>query len=76
MAHRARPSGPQDLVMTFTSWSATMQTPKEYRHNAEVCLKLAYETKELYARMALIDLATEFRALAEALERLPRVAQH
>jgi hypothetical protein len=53
-----------------------MQTPKEYRHNAEVCLKLAYETKELYARMALIDLATEFRALAEALERLPRVPQH
>jgi hypothetical protein len=53
-----------------------MQTPKEYRHNAEVCLKLAYETKELYARMALIDLATEFHALAEALERLPRVAQH
>ena len=52
-----------------------MQTSKEYRHNAEICLRLASETKEVYARMALIDLATEFRALAEALERLPRAAQ-
>ena len=53
-----------------------MQTSKEYRHKAEVCLKLASETKEIYAQMALLDLATEFRALAEDLERLPRAAQH
>jgi hypothetical protein len=49
-----------------------MQTAKQYRHNAEVCLKLASETKEIYAKMALIDLATEFRALAEDLEHLPQ----
>jgi hypothetical protein len=42
-----------------------MQTSMEYRHNAEVCLELASETKEIYAHMALVDLATEFRALAE-----------
>jgi type IV secretion system protein VirD4 len=53
-----------------------MMTTRQYRHNAEICLRLASETKEIYARMALIDLATEFRALAEALERLPRAAQH
>jgi hypothetical protein len=53
-----------------------MQTSKEYRHNAEVCLKLARETKEIYAQMALVDLATEFRALADDLERLRRTAQH
>ena len=53
-----------------------MQTSKGYRHNAHVCLKLASETKEIYAKMALIDLAREFRALAEDLERLPRTAQH
>ena len=53
-----------------------MQTSKEYRHNAEICLKLASETKEIYAKVALIDLATEFRAFAEDLERLPRSAQH
>ena len=52
-----------------------MQTSKQYRHNAEVCLKLASEAKEIYAKTALIDLATEFRALAEDLERLPRAAR-
>ena len=52
-----------------------MQTSKEYRYNAQVCLKLASETKEIYAKMALIDLAREFRALAGDLERLPRAAQ-
>ena len=49
-----------------------MQTAKQYRHNAEVCLKLASQTKEIYAKIALIDLATEFRALAGDLEHLPR----
>jgi hypothetical protein len=53
----------------------TMQTSKEYRHNAQVCLKLASETTQIYAKMALIDLAREFRALAEDLERLRRVAR-
>jgi hypothetical protein len=53
-----------------------MQTSREYRHNAAVCLKLASETKEIYAKMALIDLAREFRALAQDLERLQRAAQH
>jgi hypothetical protein len=33
---------------------------------------LARETKEIYAKMALIELATEFRILAEDLERRPR----
>jgi hypothetical protein len=55
--------------------SATMQTTKQYRHNAEVCLKLASETTEIYAQIALIDLATEFRGLAEDLERLPRAVR-
>ena len=53
-----------------------MQTSKTYWHNAELCLKLARETKEIYGKMALIDLAKEFRALAKDLERLPRAAQH
>jgi hypothetical protein len=56
--------------------AGTMQSSKESRHNAQVCLKLASETKELYAKMALIDLATEFRALAEDLERRQRAGQH
>src|SRR5438445_13349492 len=40
--------------------------------NAEICLMLARETKEIYAKMALIELATEFRTLAEYVERRPR----
>jgi hypothetical protein len=42
-----------------------MLTSKEYRHRAEECLKLANESKEIYARMALLDLAGEFRARAQ-----------
>jgi elongation factor P--beta-lysine ligase len=51
-----------------------MPTPKECRHNAEICRKLARETNEIYAKMALIELANEFRGLAEALERRARKA--
>jgi hypothetical protein len=46
-----------------------MPTPKEFRKNAEDCLRLAHETTEIYARMALIQMATEFRVMAEDLER-------
>jgi hypothetical protein len=44
-------------------------TANEFRQNADDCLKLAHETTEIYAKMALIELATEFRAMAEHLER-------
>jgi hypothetical protein len=42
-----------------------MPTPKEFRKNADDCLKLARETTEIYASMALIEMATEFRVIAE-----------
>ena len=45
-----------------------MPTAKECRYNAEICLKLASETREIYAKNALIELAEEFRALARHLE--------
>ena len=45
-----------------------MPTAKECRYNAEICLKLANETSEIYAKNALIELAEEFRALARHLE--------
>ena len=54
----------------------TMPTTKECRHNAEICLMLASETAEIYAKMALIELATEFRVLAEDLERRRVVNQN
>ena len=57
------------LAMTFLEPPA-MPTTKECWHNAEICLMLASET--IYAKMALIELATEFRMLAEDLERRPR----
>jgi hypothetical protein len=46
-----------------------MPTPKEFRKNAQDCLRLAHETDEFYARLALIEMATEFRLMAEHLER-------
>lgn len=44
-------------------------TPKECRHNAELCLSLAREATQEYARVALIELAAEFRKIADELER-------
>jgi hypothetical protein len=43
-----------------------MPTSREYRHSAEGCL--ANEAEESYARMALLELAEEFRAKAQQLE--------
>jgi hypothetical protein len=43
-------------------------TPKEYRHRADECLSLAKETREIFAKMALLEMATEFRAMAQQLE--------
>ena len=42
-----------------------MPTPKEFRKNAEDCRKLARETNEIYAKVALTEMATEFRVMAE-----------
>jgi hypothetical protein len=55
-----------------------MRTPKELRKNAEDCLRLARETREMYVKMALIELATEFRVVAQHLESeaRPRGASH
>jgi hypothetical protein len=53
---------------TFQVGAPHMPTMKECRHNAEICLMLASETTEIYAKTALIELATEFRALAELSE--------
>jgi hypothetical protein len=44
-------------------------TPKESRQNAEDCLKLARQTNQIFAKAALIEMAKEFRAMAEHLER-------
>jgi hypothetical protein len=46
-----------------------MPTAKECRLHAETCLSLARESWEIYVKMALIELAKEFRAMAEHLER-------
>ena len=45
-----------------------MPTTKECRHNAELCLMLANETTQIYAQKALMELATEFRLMAEDLD--------
>ena len=57
---------------TTRSWrrfGSDMLTPKEFRKNAEDCLRLSRETSQIYAKLALIVMATEFRVMAEHLER-------
>ena len=46
-----------------------MRTAKEYRQQAKECLNLAKEAKDLYAKEAMMELAEEFSASAELLER-------
>jgi hypothetical protein len=43
-------------------------TSKEYRHRAEEFLKLANETKDIFAKTALLEMVAEFRAKAQQLE--------
>jgi hypothetical protein len=45
-------------------------TSTEYRHRAEEYLRLANETTVLFAKMALFEMAAEFRAKAQQLELL------
>jgi len=45
-----------------------MPTSNEYRHHSESCLLLAQDTQEIYAKVALIELAEELRLRAEHLE--------
>ena len=47
---------------------AIMSMSREHRHRAEDCLRLANETNELFAKMALLEMAAEFRARAQQLE--------
>jgi hypothetical protein len=56
--------------------AAYMATPKEFRKNAEDCLKPARETKQIYAKLALIDVGTEFRVMAHlGRDATPRTAE-
>jgi hypothetical protein len=46
-----------------------MPTSQEYRQQADECLKLVNGAKEWYVRMALLQLAAEFKKRAERLEQ-------
>ena len=48
-----------------------MSKAQEYRWSAEICLRLAREARNIYARNGLIDLAADFRVIAEETEREP-----
>ena len=45
-----------------------MDTAREYRQRAVACLRLANESKEAYVKVALTELASEFRSLADSIE--------
>ncbi len=54
--------------------AGTLPTPKEYRQQAQACLRLAREAKEAYVRTALVELARELsrKALPMSRRRLAR----
>ena len=58
-----------ELYASRQRFGPDMPMPTEFRKNADDCLKLARETTEIYAKIALIEMATEFRVMAEHLER-------
>jgi hypothetical protein len=45
-----------------------MPTPKELQTNADECLRLARESIEIRTKLALIEMGTELRVLAQHLE--------
>ena len=49
-----------------------MRTAQEYRQQAQDCLKLAKEAKDIYAKEAMSELAEEFCKVAELLEHQGR----
>jgi hypothetical protein len=46
-----------------------MPTSQEYRHQADQCLEIVNDAKEWYVRVALLQLAAEFKKRAENLEQ-------
>jgi hypothetical protein len=56
------------VEVTGRSGGAPMPTSKEYRQHAEECLELAKQAKEFYVKTALVELADEFKELAEKIE--------
>ncbi len=52
-----------------------MLTAKEYRQQAQDCLKLAKQAKELYAKEAMTD-AEKFNGVAEKLDRNQPLRKH
>ena len=53
-----------------------MLTAKEYRQQAQDCLKLAKQAKKLYAKVAMTELAEKFNGVAEKLERNHPLRKH
>jgi hypothetical protein len=45
-----------------------MDTAREYRHRAAICLRLANESRDAFVRAALTELASKFHGMAEAAE--------
>jgi hypothetical protein len=48
-----------------------MVSRREYQQRAEECLQLANEATEVYVKVALSELATEFQKIADGVEPEP-----
>jgi hypothetical protein len=48
-----------------------MDTSREYRQRAAICLQLANEASDVYVKAALTELAADFDQMAKAMEHPP-----
>ena len=59
-----------------------MDTAREYRQRAAVCLRLANESRDAYVKVALTELASELSGMADTVEacevdrRWPKISRH
>jgi hypothetical protein len=47
---------------------AGMDTAREYRQRAAICLRLAHESRDAYVKIALTELASELSGMADTAE--------
>src|SRR5215471_17413080 len=58
------------IIYLLTSGSGNpMPTSQEYRQQADTCLELVDQAQQWYVRMALLELAAEFKKRADDLEQ-------
>jgi len=68
MAHRVPGTIQCFVLLKIKQEVGPMLTPEEYRQQANDCLELAREARKVYTQTALIEMAADFKEIADKLE--------